>query len=294
MPTTTSASAPSRPAANGGRRKVQVVLYDVHEVARFLHAVAYARVVASNTSILRGNFTSGGDQVDIGNSKKIQNDADRLAGTLMTDFSQRCKTGSKSSVHNFLELQQRLYQDARQQIDRVYAQVRKSNADLQRNLDIGADILHMIHGTANATFTVLSFFAGPGGGAVAAKALNTADGLISQTTVIGVVKQGAEVAVDEAAEKVGEKYSDKAAKTLVNIVTRDWKYQGALQNAQVRLAKQGGVAVGAKTLGFYFAVKSLNENMKEIREAFENLRQTEPANQAQVKSVPELELPALR
>jgi hypothetical protein len=148
-----------------------------------------------------------------------------------------------------------------------------------------------MQGGANATFTVLSFFAGPGGGAVAAQALNATDALISGPSVIGVVRDQTR---DHIIHRVGEKYSDKATKSLVNIVTRDWKYQGALANAQVRLATETGVAVGAKTLGFYFAVRSLKENMAEIREAFERLHQTQPAGQGRVTAVPDLQLPARR
>ncbi len=276
------------------KRKTRIVLYDLHEVARFMHAVAYARIAAQNTHVMQGSFFNGGDQVDSGDFKKIRYDAERLSAALMTEFSHRCKTGSESSVRNFLEHQRVLYRQARLQIDAVYAQVRQSNTKLTRNLEVGTSLVHIIHGASNATFTVLSFFAtGGGGGAAAAQGLNLVDGLVSQQTVIGVVKEAGKDVAEKATEKVGEKYSDKAVKTLSNLVTRDWKYEGALHNAQVRLASQGTVAVGARTLGIFFAVDSLKKNMGEMREAFEQLRHTEPAAQGRITAVPDLQMPAL-
>jgi hypothetical protein len=272
-------------------RKSRIILYDLHEVTRFLHASAYAQVAAKNIQIVHRSIFAGGDEVNTGDFRKIRSDANQSAAGLMTQFSQRCKTGSPASVHNFLEHQRSLYLAARRDVDSLFAQVRSSNVNLEKNFGIASDIAHIVHGGANATFTVLSFFAGGGSGVLAANGIMAADSVVSGQSVIGVVKDEVR---DQALEKVSNEYSAKATKTLMNVVTRDWKYQGALQNAQVRLAGQTGMAVGARTLAFYFAYQSLKGNMAEISDAYEKLTKSQPAEPIVIKAVPDLEVPSVR
>ncbi|HZU22038.1 MAG TPA: hypothetical protein VE998_04340 [Terriglobales bacterium] len=279
-------------------------------MARFLHVVAYAQVAARNTKLVSQSFLSGGDEVDVGNAEKIRAQADVLAGLYMSRFSSLCKSGSNAQVKAYLNNQRSLYVTARRQVDAVFHEVRRSSTKLQKELGVAADVTHILHGAANATFGVLAFFATAGGGLILAKALNFIDSLITAGTkppsssqrnsapppVIPQPAREITVAVldrarDEALDHVSEKYADKAANTLTNIVTREWKYQGALNNAQARFETQAGVAVGAKSLSVFFAVKGILENVEEIKQAVERLREADDKEPVEVEPTPDIDLP---
>jgi len=271
------------------RTTPKLVLYDLHQVAHFLHEVAYALAAASNTKIVHQWLILGGDQLSMSDMHVIRQQADQIASTLMSQFSMLCKAGSESAVDGFLKHQQQRYLAARRNMNATFAQFYKSNAATQRTLGTAADIAHIVHGAADATFTVLSFFvSGGGGGMAAATGLNMIDSAISSGSVIGVVKDEAR---DEMLDSVGEAYTKKASRTLTNIVSRDWKYAGALKNAQVRVVTQTGVAVGARTLSIYFAVEEIKENFAEIGDAWEDLANQSPAGNYEVNSVPGLQMP---
>jgi hypothetical protein len=268
-------------------KAVRLHLYDLNQVSRFLHAVAYSVAAANNVRIVHQSFLSGGDLVETGDQHRIRIEADRLASSLMHRFSALCKGGSPSVVDAFLQQGKRTYISSRQSIDAVFAQARRSNQALQTRLGIAADVTHIVHGAANATFGVLSFFVTGGAGVGVAQALNIADDMISKP-VIGVV--GHEIR-DEAIKHTAETYSKRASNTLANIVTRNWKYQGALRNAQTRLVTQTGVAAGAHTLHIFFAVQGIRENLEEIGNAAERLAASHPAAPVQVARVPDLQIP---
>jgi hypothetical protein len=275
------------------RNAPRLILYDLHQVSRFLHTVAYTVIAATSLKIVHHNFLEGGDQVDYTRDQgTIRLQADALASSLMNRFSQLCKTGSKRAVDAFLQHQKLNYIACRSSMDTIFAQVRDSNDALQRNLGIAADIAHIVHGTANATFTVLSFVVTPGAGLGLANALNFADSLISGPSVIGAVK---DETLNEAASGVADAYAKSAAKSITNIVTRDWKYQGALRNAQTRFVTQAGISAGARTLSIYLAVVSLKGDLAEIRDAAAQLAQPSPApTMHRVESVPDLQVPLPR
>ena len=273
---------------SGSVKTPKLILYDLHRVAHFLYEVAYAIAAANNTKIVHHSFLSGGDQLDMSDVHIIRAHADQLASTLMSQFSTLCKTGSESAVNGFLKLQRNRYMDARRGAIATFAQFYKSNDALQRDLGIAKDVAHIVHGAANATFGVLSIFVtGGGGGVVAANALNVADNMISDS-VVGVVK---DMARDKVLRAVGDESAKNASRTLTNLVTRDWQYAGALQNAQVRLMTQTGVAVGARTLSIYFAVKGIKKDFGEIGDAVKSLTNQSPSGHCEVNSIPDLQVP---
>lgn len=271
-------------------------LYDLDEVARFVHAVAYAEVTAASIGIVHHSWMDGGDQVEFTRDQQAMREmANNIAANLMRRFSVLCKSGSKAAVDGFLQHLRLQYIAGRQYVDSVFAQFQNSNQQLQRNLEIGADIAHIVHGAANIAFTALSFAvpAGKVAGAARtalgmAKGINLADGMISAVSdrsVIGGIKKAV---ADPVMEKVAEDYSKKATATMVNIATRTWKYQGALQNAEIRLVKQSGIAVGASVFLAF-------GDVKEIGEAVENLAHSNVASQQQPpRSVPDIQVPSAR
>jgi len=278
------------------QKSKQVTLYDLDEVARFLHAVAYAVVTAGSIVLVHHSWMEGGDQVDFTRDQKtIRALANQGASNLMRRFSVLCKSGVKTAVDGFLKQQRLRYIASRRSIDTVFSQFRNSNQQLQRNLEIGADIAHIVHGAANIAFTVLSF-AVPAGKAVgtartllrAAKGINFADGMISAVSdrdVIGGIKK---LKADPVAEKIAEDYSKKATGTMINIATRSWKYQGALRNAEVRFIGQSSVAAGAVV---FLAVGDIEE----IGGAVHNLRHSDLNSQQQSPaSVPDIRVPLPR
>jgi len=272
------------------RKSSRLVLYNLDQVARFLHVVAYTEVTASNIRIVHHSFMDGGDQIDYPRDQvTIRTQTDNLASALMNHFSMLCKSGLKTAVDGFLQHQKLRYIANRRSIDATFAQFQNSNNALQKNLAIASDITHIVHGAANATFTILSFVVTPGAGLGLAKTLNFTDSMISGPAVIGGVKE----TLDYTAEKVGDQYSKEAARSLTYIATRTWKYQGALRNAQTRLVTQAGITAGARTLHVFLAVESLQQNLLEIRDATMNLIHSSPVPRRQpVESVPDLQVPS--
>jgi hypothetical protein len=144
-----------------------------------------------------------------------------------------------------------------------------------------------VHGAANATVTVLAFFV-PGGGGGVVKGLDMFDSLISGDSVIGVVGDQAR---DDMLDSVYDEYAKRASATFTNILARDWKYAGALENAHVRFMTQTGVAVGARTLSIYFAAEKVIKDGGEIGDAWKNLANQSPARNYDVNSIPDLQIP---
>src|SRR5215469_8311725 len=135
----------------GKSKAVRLDLYDLNQVSRFLHAVAYSVAAANNVRVVHQSFLSGGDLIETGDQHRIRMEADRLASSLMHRFSALCKGGSPSAVEAFLQQGKQTYISSRQSIDAVFAQARRSNQTLQTRLGIAADVTHIVHGAANAT-----------------------------------------------------------------------------------------------------------------------------------------------
>jgi hypothetical protein len=290
------------------KNQIVIPLYDLDQVARFIHAVAYIQVTASSTKFVPRSWAFGTDEIQAGDPKAIRDQADQLSSNLMNKFSMLCKTGSKTTVGAFLEHLRAQYKTNWAWINSQYAQFNQANQQHLRDLQIASDIAHIVHGTADATFTVLSLVVtGGGAGLLTAKGLNIADSVISGYGVGGVkgagektLEEGGKEVAGHVAEKVTDKYWDKAGKTLTNVVSRDWKYQGALRNAEVRLVNQTGVAVAASGAKVFLAFLSLRgvvkENVKEVRAGIKDLRELPPAPPAQSAfgSGPDLQVPLPR
>jgi hypothetical protein len=275
--------------------KTNVVLFHLDEVARFVHAVGFAEALANNIKVAHHGFWEGGDQLQESDMSLIREQAANISGELMTAFSNLCRTGNVPQVQSFLADRAAVYQNAMQQVSNTFGTVQKSNQQLQSNLQMAAEIAHIVHGLANTTESVLGLFAG---GSVVLSVLQATDSGVSaygdKQSVVGAVQT--EVATDAAGQVAGnaaDQAAKQATKTLTNIVTRDWKYQGALQNAQVRLAGQAGVATVATGVSVFFAAKGAIDGLKEAADNYKSLTSSRSPTPLTMIGVPRLAVPSV-
>jgi hypothetical protein len=264
---------------SNGKNQIAIPLYDLAQVARFIHAVAYIQATADNTRFVARTWAFGTDEIQAGDPQAIRDQADRLSSIFMNKFSVLCKTGSKTTAGAFLEHLRGQYKTNWAWLNSQYGEFNKANNQHLRDLQIAADTAHIVHGTADALFTVLSLVITRGKGLALANGLHRADGLIhayGTGGIRGVEKEVGKELADYSAEKVADIYWDKAANTLTNVVTRNWKYQGALQNAEIRLVNQAGVAVAATGVKIYLAYLSLKDDKDEISKAVTDIRHLSP------------------
>ena len=273
--------------------KTNIVLFHLDEVARFLHAVGFAEALANNVKVVHQAFWDGGDLVQESDKSVIRAQAADISSKLMTAFSSLCCTGNVAQVQGFLGDRAAAYQNAMQQVNGIFATVQKSNQQLQSSLQAASEIAHIVHGLANTTESVLGL-ALPGSSSVLF-ALGTADAGISAygsgQSVIGAVDT--QVA-SEASGEIADEATKQATNTLKNILTRDWKYQGALQNAEARFAGQATAATVAKGVNVLFAVKGAIDGLTEATDGFNALTGSRTPTPVAMLGTPKLTVPSIR
>ena len=251
----------------------------------------------SRSSVTLGGI--GGDQIQESEISVIRAQAADISSKLTTIFSNVCRTGSVAQAQKFLRDRAAAYQNAMQLVKDTLAQVQQSNQQLQNTLESAAELTHVVHGLANATESILGVFAGS---SVAVTVLTTADDGISAyndatenegnkgIAVIGAVSEDVR---DAAIDQIEHEASKQAAKTLKNIVTRDRKYQGALQNAEVRYATQKTVANMATGVSVLFAVKGAVDGFSEAADGFKSLTASRTPKPIAMLGIPPLTVPGV-
>src|SRR5215467_15706777 len=136
--------------AGNAKNQIVIPLYDLDQVARFIHAVAYIQATADTTKFVPRTWAFGTDEIQAADPKAIRDQADQLSSNLMITFSMLCKTGSKTTVGAFLEHLRGQYKTNWAWINSQYAQFNQANDQHLRDLQIAADTAHIVHGTANA------------------------------------------------------------------------------------------------------------------------------------------------
>jgi|GEM_PF-4816634 len=258
--------------------------YDLKQVSRFLYSVAYAEKAAENTRLIEKSWTSGGNQVDTADVVSLRGWARSSADMKMFRFTELAHTGSTTSIQGFFEHQRYRYIAARREIDRVFNEFNQSQTTLQNRLSVAQDVAHIVHGAANAVFGIVSFIL-PGTGSVLGTGINMADSLISGETVVAVVS-------DEVSSHVEDELGKQSERTFKNIVDRQWKYAGALKNAEARYAVQRGAYGTLRAYNGILLYQTLkDQNIPEIQNALSGLLSPKVSASYSVSSVPDLAIP---
>jgi hypothetical protein len=262
--------------------------YDLNEIARFFRRVAVAEVVAESTLLKNDGVMGGGIHIETLKDKHVL-DARSLmrAQIMMTRFSAVCVNGKQAEAQAFLEFQQQNYLRACRQINRSVAESQELNAMVLRTVSSAYGYALVTHGTTKILSAVLSPFAG---NALTVGA-SIVDSIIRNPTSAGVTLLAVQKGVTIGAKGLGDSYWSKATRTLSNIIDRDWKYPGALLNAQLRLKTQAGVVAGTAAVRVAFAAYGAYKGAKEIKQGLAELAKPNPSVSLEVLSAPTLGTP---